>query len=63
MIDEAKRVAAELTDEEIAAAAGEQLPEHAAMSTIGCDPSEFGIIAVEGIGSADAAVPPPAEEM
>jgi hypothetical protein len=40
---------AEITDEELAAAAGEPLPDRAAISTIGFDPSEFGIVPAEPI--------------
>ena len=34
----------ELSDEELEAQAGEPLPDRAAMSTIGCDPSELAAV-------------------
>jgi hypothetical protein len=54
MADEGKT---NVSDEEIAAAVGEELPDRAAMSTItsGCGPEEFGVAA----GSvSDATIPP-----
>jgi hypothetical protein len=57
---------AEITDEELAAAAGEPLPDRTAMSTVGCDPSEFGIVVTEPIPPVlglDEDVPPPAEQL
>jgi hypothetical protein len=66
MADERKDGVAEITDEELAAAVGEPLPDRAAMSTIGCDPSEFGIVAAEPVppvGAPHEFVPPPDEEL
>ena len=34
----------ELSDEELEAQVGEALPDRTAMSTIGCDPSEFAAV-------------------
>jgi hypothetical protein len=51
MVDDTRRET--LTDEEIAAAVGEELPDRKAMSTVstGCGPEEFGM-------AADSAIPP-----
>jgi hypothetical protein len=65
MAEEPEARIAELTDEELAAAAGEPLPDRAAMSTVGCDPSEFGIVATEPIPPVEDphdAGPPPEEQ-
>ena len=42
-----------LSEAELAAQAGEELPDRAAMSTVSCDPTEFGIVAIEELA------PPP----
>lgn len=36
-----------LSDEEIEAQTGDELPDRKAMSTVSCDPSEFGIVAID----------------
>jgi hypothetical protein len=64
MTNERDERVAEITDEELAAAAGEPLPERAAMSTVGWDPTEFGIV-TEPIPPVepDEDVPPPEEQL
>jgi hypothetical protein len=66
MTNERDERVAEITDEELAAAAGEPLPDRAAMSMLGFDPSEFGIVATEPIppvSEPDEDVPPPEEQL
>ncbi|HEX2111997.1 MAG TPA: hypothetical protein VHF67_10640 [Gaiellaceae bacterium] len=66
MTDARDESIAEITDEELAAAAGEPLPDRAAMSTIGFDPSEFGIVPAEPIPPVlgpDDDAPPPEEQL
>jgi hypothetical protein len=66
MTNERDERVAEITDEELAAAAGEPLPDRAAMSTVGFDPSEFGIVATEPIPPVlgpDEDSPPPEEQL